>query len=437
MGALLVDLDSDGDLDLFVANYGQDRLYTNDGTGHFEDVTEATGVEPLGLWSAGVCAADIEGDGDLDLYVTGYLDYDPSKMPDAPEVARYRREDPHEMLPFAFPGERNRLLLNEGGMHFKDVTEERGLLDVQGRGMQPVFWDFDRDGDPDLYVANDVSFNVLYRNEGDGTFTDVSYATGLDDPRGGMGLAVGDLDGDGDEDLFLTNWQLESNALYESALEAPLDTRHRRSNFHDSTVRWGLGPAGIGVTSWGAVLFDLELDGDLDLFVANGYTSPDYQGTGICVGQPNHLFISEDGARFELQEGVPALEVPLASRSAAGCDYDRDGDIDLVVTSNNGRVQLLRNDAPHQGRWLGVRLLQGEGNRFGVGAEITVRVGDRLLRRSVRAGTSYLACEPSEQLFGLGEAEAALVEVRWPWGEKTTTEVLELDRWIELTPQGL
>jgi len=432
MGALLADLDGDGDLDLYVANYGMDRVYANDGTGRFSDVTEATGLEPLGLWSAGVCAADVEGDGDLDLYVTGYLDYDTSKMPDAPEMARYRREDPHEMLPFAFPGERNRLLLNEGGLRFRDVTAERGLLDVQGRGMQPVFWDFDRDGDPDLYVANDVSFNVLFRNEGDGTFTDVSFATGLDDPRGGMGLAVGDVDRDGDEDLFLTNWQLEANALYESALMAPHDARHRRSNFHDATVRAGLGPAGIGVTSWGAVLFDLELDGDLDLFVANGYTSPDYRGTGICVGQRNHLFVAVREARFEPLVRGAALDVPLASRAAAGCDYDRDGDVDLVVTANNGRTQLLRNDARRAGRWLGVRLHQPGGNARAIGAEVTVRAGERLWRRSLRAGTSYLACEPAELVFGLGEARSATVEVRWPWGGTTTHEVSALDRWVLL-----
>ncbi len=432
MGALLADLDGDGDLDLYVANYGVDRLYANDGQGVFHDVTDESGIEPIGLWSAGISAADIEGDGDLDLYVTSYLDYDPAKMPEAPEMGRYRREDPVEMLPFAFPGERNRLLLNEGGLHFRDVTEAYGLADAQGRGMQSIFWDFDADGDPDLYIANDVSYNTLFRNDGQGHFTDVSFATGLDDPRGGMGLAVGDTDRDGDEDLLLTNWQLESNALYENLLLAPFEARHRRATFHDSTVRAGLGGAGIGVTSWGAVLFDLEADGDLDLLVANGYTSPDYRSTGICVGQPNHLFLKQEDGKFHRVEGLAALERRLPSRAAAACDYDRDGDLDILITANNAPVELLRNDAPRQGHWLGITLRGEGGNRHAIGAEVTVHAGDLLLVRSLRSGTSYLACEPAELLFGLGEAERVQVEVRWPWGKTTTHGIEQVDRWIEL-----
>ncbi|MEE8466874.1 MAG: VCBS repeat-containing protein, partial [Planctomycetota bacterium] len=188
MGALFFDADQDGDLDLYVANRGPDRLYENDGSGHFTDVSEAAGLT-LDLWSAGVSASDVDRDGDLDLYVTSYLDFDLEKMPPADGLERYGREDPLAMLPFAFPGQRNVFLRNEGGLRFTDATGELGLADVQGRGMQAVFWDFDRDGDDDLYVANDVSFNVLYRNEGDGTFEDISFITGLDDPRGGMGLA--------------------------------------------------------------------------------------------------------------------------------------------------------------------------------------------------------------------------------------------------------
>ncbi len=435
MGALLCDLDGDGDLDLYLANYGDDRLYANDGQGRFEDVTEAAGIEPLGLWSAGVCAADIEGDGDLDLYVTSYLEYDPAKMPKTPGQGRYEREDPIEMLPFAFPGQRNRLLVNDGEMRFRDVTAERGLLDVAGRGMQAIFWDFDRDGDPDLYVANDVSYNVLFRNEGDGTFTDVSFATGLDDPRGGMGLAVGDVDRDGDEDLFLTNWQLEANALYESQVFAPFEAKHRRSSFHDVTIRAGLGQASMGVTSWGAVMFDLECDGDLDLYVANGYTSPDYEGTGICVGQPNHLFVATRDARFELAPSLSTAESPfeaiLASRAVAGCDYDRDGDVDLVVTANNGCTRLLRNDAERVGRWLGVELRADGGNTRAIGAEVSVSTRSGPLRRSVRAGTSYLACEPAQLHFGLGvDPGDVAVEITWPWGDSSTHVPEGLDRWI-------
>ena len=242
MGALFADLDGDGDLDLYVANQGLDSLHLNQGDGTFADARDL--LPGHDLWSAGVAAADTDRDGDLDLYVTSYLEYDVTKMPPAEELGRYQREDPVEMLPFAFPGQRNVFLRNDGvgpdgRPRFTDTTEALGLLDVPGRGMQPVFWDFDRDGDQDLYVANDVSYNVLFRNEGDGTFKDVSFATGLDDPRGGMGLAAGDVDADGDEDVFLTNWQLDANALYLNNLAAPFETRTRRAAFQDAAVRAG------------------------------------------------------------------------------------------------------------------------------------------------------------------------------------------------------
>lgn len=429
MGALLVDLNGDAVLDLYCANYGRDRLFVGRGDGTF---TEAIDLLPdLHLWSASVIAGDPDGDGDLDLYVTSYLDYDPAKMPDAAELDRYQREDPIEMLPFAFPGQRNvflrSTLAQTGSLGFEDATDELGLADVQGRGMQAAFWDFDQDGDEDLYVANDVSPNVLFRNEGDGTFADVSFATGLDDPRGGMGLAIGDVDRDGDEDVFLTNWQLEANALYENSLLSLRGTSRRRAAFHDVTVRSGLGPSGIGVTSWGAELFDLELDGDLDLYVANGYTSPDYESTGICVGQPDLLFLGDGRGRFvqEVEAARAALSIELASRGVIGADHDRDGDVDLLVTANNGRLVLLENRARREGQWLGLRLSQAGFNPHAIGATVRVTLPDgRVLLRTLRAGQGYLTGNPPELHFGLGPAEGELeVEVTWPDGATTRHRV--------------
>ncbi len=434
MGALLLDIDGDGSLDLYCANYGQDKLYLGQGDGTF---TEAENLLPkLDLWSASVTAADHDGDGDLDLYITSYLDYDTDKMPPEEEIGRYQREDPVEMLPFAFPGQRNVFLKNliaeTGKLGFEDVTEALGLLDVQGRGMQTVFWDFDRDGDEDLYVANDVSFNVLFRNEGDGTFKDVSFSTGLDDPRGGMGLAVGDVDLDGDEDVFLTNWQLEANALYLNSILSHRSSKRRRASFHDYTVRSGLGPSGIGATSWGAEFFDLDLDGDLDLYVANGYTSPDYESTGICVGQPDHLFLGDGTGKFSqvAAEETGVGHIAQASRGAIGADYDGDGDVDLLITANNGRAVLLQNNAERKGHWLGLRLRQPGHNTQAIGAEVTVTTAEgTILRRSVRAGQSYLTGNASELHFGLGkETRLTSIEVRWPDGEVSQVEAA-VDRW--------
>jgi hypothetical protein len=217
MGALFYDADGDQDLDLFVANYGRNRFLVNDGTGRFDDASAQVGLD-TDRWHAAVSAADYDADGDLDLYVTSYLLYDPAQMPGDEELGRYQREDPVEMLPFAFPGERKSLLRCEPattreaaagvplvGIRYADAAKQLGVEDPGGRGMQAIWWDFDADGDQDLYLANDVSPNRFWRNEGGGKLKDVSFSTGLDDPRGCMGLAVGDVDGDLDEDLFVTN----------------------------------------------------------------------------------------------------------------------------------------------------------------------------------------------------------------------------------------
>jgi len=441
MGALFFDAEGDGDLDLYVANYGPDALLRNDGSGRFADVSAAAGLAGA-RWSAGIAAADADLDGDLDLYVTSYLHYDEGLMPPASELGSYRREDPVAMLPFAFPGERNAFLRNdsaprdgEAPLLFTDVTEELGLSDELGRGMQPVFWDFDADGDPDLYVANDVSPNVLWRNEGDGTFRDVSFGTGMDDPRGCMGLAVGDVEADGDEDLFVTNWQLESNALYLSNRIVHGQPRRHAATFRDGIVASGLGPSGIGLTSWGVELLDLENDGDLDLFVANGYTSPDYVSTGICVGQPCQVFRNDGAGRFRdasAEAGEAVLE-ERAGRTAIACDFDQDGGLDVLVTANNGPLRLLCNAAPGRGHWLGVRLRSGSANPFGIGAAVQVVAGERTWLRSLRAGTSYLGGNAPELHFGLGAVTSVdVVRVRWPSGRTSEHAVPRVDRFVTL-----
>ncbi|MDF1839405.1 MAG: CRTAC1 family protein [Planctomycetota bacterium] len=442
MGCLFFDADGDGDLDLYAANYGVDVLYQNNGDGTFADVSKEAGLS-LDLWSAAVVAGDYDGDGDLDLYVTSYLEYDPSKMPPADELERFQREDPTEMLPFAFPGQRNVLLRNEstdGKLVFTDQTENLGLLNETGLSMQALWWDFDQDNDPDLYVANDVSHNVMFLNKGDGTFEDVTFALGLDDPRGGMGLDVGDMDRDGDEDMMLSNWQLESNALYINRAGGNSASRVRQASFRDNTVASGLGPAGIGVTSWGVAWFDAELDGDLDLFIANGYTSPDYVSTGICVGQPNHFFLNEGRGRFQEASSIagPDLAVERASRCVVPCDYDQDGDLDILVTSNNGWVQLLRNDSPRgKNHFLGLRLKDLAGNPGGIGARVTITAGDQTLTRSMSAGMGYLGGNAPELLFGLGTHTGPVkAQVTWRNGQTTEVEIPSADGYFSIDSSG-
>ena len=325
-------------------------------------------------------------------------------------------------------------------MRFTDVAVELGVQNETGLSMQALWWDFDQDADPDLYVANDVSPNVLYLNQGDGTFEDVTFVAGLDDPRGGMGLDLGDVDQDGDEDLFLSNWQLESNALYLNQHSRHSANRSRRANFRDATVPAGLGPSGVGVTSWGVSFFDCELDGQLDLLVVNGYTSPDYAQTGICVGQPNQLFLGQGRGRFaeaSYATAGMALRSERASRCALPCDYDRDGDLDLLITANNGWVQLLRNDAPRKGSSLTLRLRHLESNPQGIDARVVVRAGERQWTQTMRAGTGYLGGNAPELLFGLGSAKAPVqVEVVWRDGRQTEYQLPSLNETFELLSDG-
>ncbi len=447
MGALFFDADGDGDLDLFVANYGRNRFLLNDGSGRFSDASDAVGLG-TDRWHAAVIAADYDRDGDLDLYVSSYLRYDESQMPPAEELGRYQREDPIAMLPYAFPGESKALLRNDRSavreastkdapaFHFTDVAKDLGLQDEGGRGMQAVFFDFDRDGDQDLYLANDVSPNRLWRNEGNGKWKDIGFSTGVDDPRGSMGIAIGDVEGDGDEDLFVTNWQLEANALYVNNLVNRTSAKSRVATFRDTAIDAGLGGVSVGVTKWGCELVDFDLDGDLDLAYANGYTSPDYESTGICVGQPNHYFENDGEGRFKAafeRAGTDFTE-PLASRCLLACDYDQDGDLDLVVTANNGRVKLLRNELEHGKRhWLAVRLHGKGANTFAIGAEVEIDVDGHTLRRSLRAGTSYLGGNAPELHFGLGAAERVTAcRVRWPDGGSSTHALAGVDRFVTI-----
>ncbi|MDG2149171.1 MAG: CRTAC1 family protein [Planctomycetota bacterium] len=434
MGACFADWDADGDQDLYVTYDGPNVMWRNDGN-RFTNITAEAGTGDT-RWGAGAAFADVDGDEDLDLYVTNYLEFDLALIPPESEEPGHRREDPLAMLPYVFPGQPNVLYRNEGGGRFTDITELSGLLAPDGKSLGAIFFDADEDGDADLYVANDTTPNTYWENDGQGHFEELSLFVGLDDPRGGMGLAGGDVDGDGDVDLALTNWQLEPNALYRNNHRHQPSTRKFMPRFEDVAVRAGLARHSVGYVGWGCVLADLDNDGDLDAFVANGYTSPDYETTMICVGQPNQLFenVTEphalthhrDVPRWELVDidraGAWAAQ-ELPSRGLAAADADGDGDLDLVVTANNGPLVYLRNDSG--GRSLRVVPEGSAANRDAVGARIELLLEGEAAPQVaiVRAGSGYLGNHQRGVHFGLGEAQPRAVSVLWPDGTKSTHEV--------------
>ncbi|MBT3270427.1 CRTAC1 family protein [Candidatus Poribacteria bacterium] len=389
MGAAAADYDADGWPDLFVTNFGApDALYRNRGDGTFEDVTTSArvGGEPT-EWSASAAWGDVDGDGDLDLYVARYVDFsDPSSAMGV--YVAVKPEGPETLHPEFYAPQANALYANNGDGTFDDVTDRAGVRDAAGKGLAVAFADYDNDADLDLYVANDVSANTMFTNRGDGTFADTSFLTGTDDLRAGMGIDFGDIDEDGDLDFFVTYLQDEMNGLYRNNTTrhdaAPSDT------FDDIASEAGVAMSSLGLTGWGTVLEDFDGDGDFDLFVTNGHVNVDQSNPVECIGQRDQVFRNDDGALTDAPDAF-AFTDWRAGRGLAAADYDNDGDVDVLVVQNNARALLFRNDTQSTGDWVKVRAP--------VGARIHVQIGGRTLIREARAGSSFLSTHAPEMVI--------------------------------------
>ena len=429
MGCAVADYDNDGDADIYVTNYGSNALYENRGNRGFVDVAQHAGVIGVETFSTGCAFFDSDRDGDLDLYVANYVDFD-HFMETTPDKRHVWRGLAVHFGPQGMVGAVDVFYRNEGDGVFSDATAAAGDLDRDRLyGLGVVAGDYDNDGDPDIYVGNDSGPNYLYENSGDGTFTDVAWMKGAAYGEGGsqqasMGIAFGDYDNDTYPDILVTNFWEDTNTLYRN---------DGGEFFSDLTFDVGVGLESFQFLAWGTEFFDYDNDGDKDLFIANGHIYPqvDRANLGVSYAQTNQLFENVgDGTFAEVSSTSGAgLQIEKVSRGASFGDYDEDGDLDIFVLNLNDLPTLLRNDGGDRNNYLMVRTEGVKSNKDGIGARVKLTCGDVTQVNEVRSGTSYLSQNDLKVHFGLGACTTVdRLEVFWPSGLVESFEGLSPNR---------
>jgi enediyne biosynthesis protein E4 len=438
MGVTAADYDDDGQTDLFVTGYGGNALYRGAGGCKFADATERAGLRGGGF-STGAAWADYDRDGRLDLFVARYVSVDLNNLPEfgsSPSTCSFRGVRV-QCGPRGLPGEGDQLFRNRGDGTFEEVSARAGVADAKKYyGLGVVWCDYDDDGWPDLFVANDSTPNYLYRNRRDGTFEEVGAEAGVaysdaGAEQGSMGVTWGDYDGDGRFDLFITNFENEPNALYRNL---------GAKGFADEVLPSKVGQPSRPYVGWGTAFADFDNDGWPDLLVANGHVYPQLElsrGAGQTgYLQPLLLFRNTGGGAFaevSKEAGLRAV-APASSRGAAFGDLDDDGLIDAVIVNLGGPPAVLLNTTANDHRRVTVKLAQAGPNRDAVGARVTVKTARRALVQEVQAGASYLSQNDPRLHFGLGrEEKIESVTVRWPGGESETTGGVAPDRFVTIT----
>ena len=435
MGVCTADVDADGWEDLYVTALGGNKLYRNNHDGTFSDVTERAGVTGGG-WSAGCGFADYDRDGDLDLFVSRYVSIDLKQLPQfgRDKTCQYRGV-PVQCGPRGLPGESDFLFRNDGQMRFTEVSKSAGVADEKGAfGLGVAWFDYNEDGWPDLFVANDSGANFLYLNQKNGTFKDVAFPMGLavsqdGAEQGSMGVAVADYDNSGRFGVLVTNFSEEYNALH----------RNEGPHFTDVSFKSKLGAISLPFVGWGTAFFDYDNDSLLDLIVVNGHVYPqlDKVKLGASAGYRQRKLLHHnrgDGTFEEVaaQFGDTMMEERVSRGLAIG-DLDDDGRLDIVTNDLDGAPQIIRNEIAAPGNWLLVRL-KGRGlNTGAIGAVVTARAGGVVQKRLVQSGSSYISQEDKRLHFGLGRAEQVeSLEVTWPDGTKTTRQNVKANQRIEI-----
>jgi len=429
MGVAAGDIDGDGWIDLYLTGWGGGNLLLRNTGTAFEDITAVSGTGSEATdWSTSAGFFDLENDGDLDLYVARYVDFETANA-----IECRHADVPIYCTPQLYDAQADRLLRNDGDGTFTDVSDASGIAALSAKGLALVLGDVDDDGDVDAFVANDLSPNLLWLNDGTGGFADRAQRAGVAvNPFGkamaGMGADMGDIDGDGRMDIVDANFQRETTNIF---------LQGDGLLFRENSEAMGIGAASRARLKWGVELFDADNDGDEDLLVAAGHIYDNVEvveGPGTTMDQPNLLFESRDDAFVDVSAAAgDALADSQVSRGLVTSDLDGDGDLDFVVSQNGGTAQVAMNQTSPMGGWLGFWLEGRTANRSAIGARVTVRIGDRTLVREVRGASSYLSMPDLRVHVGLGAASAAdAVTIRWPGGEVEELGRVDAGRWYRV-----
>jgi enediyne biosynthesis protein E4 len=430
MGACAADYDNDGWTDLYITGVRSNKLYRNNRTGGFVDVTATSRAGGAALWSSSCAFADVDNDGDVDLFVTNYVDFTPENnkfCSSGAGIRTYCHPNVYKSLPPI-------LYRNNGDGTFVDISKEAGIYRTDGNGLGVVFGDYDNDGWTDIYVANDSVPNFLFHNKGKGGFEEVGFwagvATGAEGrPLAGMGTDMGDTNGDGLLDIIVTNLDRETHSLYRNL---------GKGLFSNVTFESGVGPATIPFVGFGVAFFDFDNDTDLDLTIANGDIIDNVSlfRDSTTYEQRNLLLQNDGSGKFrDVTSGAgPGFALKKVSRTLAVGDLDNDGDLDILIGNNGQTADLLRNDGGNRLNALLVRVVGSRSNRDGIGAVLKLTVGGKVLMRHIKGGSSYQGQNDLRVHFGLaGAQQAEKLEVVWPSGAVEILEAINANQIVTVT----
>jgi enediyne biosynthesis protein E4 len=430
MGACSADYDNDGWTDLYLTGVRSNKLYRNNGAGGFLDVTMASRAGGTGLWSSSCAFADIDNDGDVDLFVTNYVDFTPDNnkfCSSGAGIRTYCHPNVYKSLPPI-------LYRNNGDGTFADISKESGIYRTDGNGLGVVFGDYDNDGWTDIYVANDSVPNFLFHNKGKGVFEEVGFWAGVaigaeGRPLAGMGTDMGDINGDGLLDIIVTNLDRETHSLYRNL---------GKGLFSNVTFESGVGQATLPYVGFGVAFFDYDNDTDLDLTIANGDI---IDNVSLFRDSTSHeqrnLLLQNDGSgkfRDVTAASGAGFALKKVSRTLAVGDLDNDGDLDILIGNNGQTADLLRNDGGNRNNALVVRAVGSKSNRNGIGAVLRLTVGGKVLMRHIKGGSSYQGQSDLRVHFGLGSAlQAERLEISWPGGGTDTLEAIKANQIVTMS----